>query len=64
MAHLEIYDSDVTDSGVYTCAAKNIAGSVTTNSTITIKGITIKLLKYISELRAILHVQFCFSKIK
>lgn len=50
-AHLEIYDSDAADSGVYTCAAKNFAGSVSTNCTVTVKGIKlIKFLKCISLL--------------
>jgi len=37
--HLEIYEADVSDSGVYTCTAKNSAGSVTTNCTVTVQGI-------------------------
>uniref|UniRef100_A0AAY5EH03 Ig-like domain-containing protein n=1 Tax=Electrophorus electricus TaxID=8005 RepID=A0AAY5EH03_ELEEL len=36
-AHLEIYDSDVSDSGVYKCTATNSAGSVTSSCTVTIK---------------------------
>ena len=37
-AHLEIYDSDVSDSGVYKCTATNSTGSVTSSCIVTVKG--------------------------
>lgn len=42
-AHLEIYDTDVSDSGVYECTAKNSDGSVTTKCTVTVKGMIVPL---------------------
>lgn len=53
-AHLEIYEADVSDSGVYTCTAKNSAGSVTTNCTVTVQGIVM--------LSLALKIHYDFSK--
>lgn len=37
-AHLEIYDADVSDRGVYECTAENTEGSVTTRCIVTVTG--------------------------
>lgn len=37
-AHLEIYDADLSDSGVYKCTATNRAGTVSSSCIVTVKG--------------------------
>lgn len=37
-AHLEIYESEVSDSGVYKCTAINSSGAVSTTCTVTVTG--------------------------
>lgn len=37
-AYLEIYESEVSDTGVYKCTAVNSAGTVSTTCTVTVRG--------------------------
>lgn len=57
-AHLEIYDAEVSDSGVYECTAKNSDGSITTRCTVTVKGAIIPLNRILGWLKMISLVQY------